>query len=33
VEAGQSRLATEIAQQITTQLAIYFRQKADKQAG
>ena len=31
-EAVQQRMATEIAQQITTQLAIWFRQQADKQA-
>jgi LPS-assembly lipoprotein len=31
-EVVQQRIATEIAQQITTQLAIWFRQQADKQA-
>jgi LPS-assembly lipoprotein len=31
-EAAQQRIANEIAQQITIQLAIWFRQQADKQA-
>jgi LPS-assembly lipoprotein len=32
IETVQQRIANEIAQQITTQLAIWFRQQADKQA-
>lgn len=33
VEAAEQRMANEIAQQITTQLAVWFRQQAAKRAG